>query len=68
MPVIPAAQETEIRRISVQSHPGQIVPQDPISKKNLHKKRAGGVAQGSNPSTTKKKKKKYVLISCDKNT
>jgi hypothetical protein len=45
MPVILATQETEIiRRITVRSQPGQIVPQDPISK---------------NPSQ-KKKKKKWV--------
>jgi hypothetical protein len=30
-PVILATQEAEIRRISVRSQPGQIVPQDPIS-------------------------------------
>jgi hypothetical protein len=33
MPVIPATQEAEVRRIEVGSQPGQIVPQDPISKK-----------------------------------
>jgi hypothetical protein len=36
MPVILAIQEAEIRRIAVQSQPGQIVLRDPISKKTLH--------------------------------
>jgi hypothetical protein len=31
-PVILATQEAEIRRITVGSQPGQIVPQEPISK------------------------------------
>jgi hypothetical protein len=48
MPIILATQEAEIRRIVVQSQPGQIVLQDPISK-NLHKSRAGRVAQGEGP-------------------
>jgi hypothetical protein len=48
MPVILATQEVEIRRISVQSHPGQIV-QEILSWKTLHKNRAGGVAQGEGP-------------------
>jgi hypothetical protein len=37
-PVILAIQEAEIRRITVQSQHGQIVPQDPISKKPFTKK------------------------------
>jgi hypothetical protein len=36
-PII-ATQEAEIRRIAVQSQPWQIVPRDPILKKNLCKK------------------------------
>jgi hypothetical protein len=36
--VILATQEAEIRRITVQSQPGQIVPQDPVSKKTHHNK------------------------------
>jgi hypothetical protein len=43
MPVILAIQEAEIRRIVVQSQPGQIVPQSLILK-TFHKNRAGGVA------------------------
>jgi hypothetical protein len=48
MPVIPATQEAEIRRIVVQSQPGKIV-QDPILKKKKSQKRAGGVSQGVCP-------------------
>jgi hypothetical protein len=36
-PVILATQEAKIRRITVQSQPGQIVPRDPISKKPITK-------------------------------
>jgi hypothetical protein len=45
-PIILATQEAEIRRISVWSQPGQIVHRT-LSRKNLHKKMAGGVAQGA---------------------
>jgi hypothetical protein len=38
MPVILATQEPEIRRISVQSQPWQIVLRDPISKKPFTRK------------------------------
>jgi hypothetical protein len=44
-PVIPATQKAEIRRIMVQSQPRQIV-HETLSRKTLHKNRAGGVAQG----------------------
>jgi hypothetical protein len=44
-PVILAAQEAEIRRITVQSQPRQIVYKT-LSQKTLHKNRAGGVTQG----------------------
>jgi hypothetical protein len=44
-----ATQETEIRRSTVQSQPRKIVPQDPILKKNLSQKRAGGVAEAEGP-------------------
>jgi hypothetical protein len=61
MPVILATQETEIRRIVVQSQPGQKVPRDPISRNPSQKNRAGVVAQGEGPEFKpqyhKKKKK-----------
>jgi hypothetical protein len=41
-------QEAEIRRIEVQSHPGQIVYKT-LSHKNLSPKRSAGVAQGIGP-------------------
>jgi hypothetical protein len=62
MPVIPATQEAEIRRITVQSQPGQIICKT-LSQKNHHKK--GLVewlkvkALSSSPSTKKKKKKPH---------
>jgi hypothetical protein len=46
--VIPATQEAEIRRITVQSQPGQIVRKT-LSQKNPSQNRAGGVAQGEGP-------------------
>jgi hypothetical protein len=66
MPVILATQEAEIRRIMVRSHHGQIVHKT-LSQKNIHKNRAGGVAQGEGPEfkpqyrKKKKKKKKEGL-------
>jgi hypothetical protein len=45
MPVILATQEAEIRRITVQSQPGEIVLKA-LSQKNSPQKRAGGMAQG----------------------
>jgi hypothetical protein len=48
MPVILATEEAEIRRIAVQSQPGQIVPRDSISK-NPSQKKAGGVGQAVGP-------------------
>jgi hypothetical protein len=60
-PVILATQEAEIRRILVQSQPGQIVLET-LSWKNPSQKKAGGVAQGVDPEFKpqyrKKKKKK----------
>jgi hypothetical protein len=47
-PIILATQEAEIRRITVQSQPGQMVPRDPILK-NPSQKGASGVAQGVGP-------------------
>jgi hypothetical protein len=61
MLIILATQEGEIRRISVQSQPRQIVPGDSISKNSFTKK-IGLVewlkvkALSSSPSTAKKKK------------
>jgi hypothetical protein len=48
MPVILATQEAEIRRIMVQSQPGQIV-HETLSRKYPSQRRAGGVAQGVGP-------------------
>jgi hypothetical protein len=62
-PVNPATQEAQMKRIEIQSQPGQIVLET-LSQKNLSQKRAGGVAQGEGPefkpqySKKKKKKKK----------
>jgi hypothetical protein len=47
-PVILATQAAEIRRIEVRSQPGPIVSKT-LSRKTLHKKRAGRVAQGEGP-------------------
>jgi hypothetical protein len=52
-PVIPAAQEAEIRRIKVQSQPGQIV-----RKINPSQKRTGGMAQGVGPEFKPQYRKK----------
>jgi len=47
MSVILATQEAEIRRMVVQSQPGQnVVYKTPILKKTPSQKRAGGLAQG----------------------
>jgi hypothetical protein len=59
-PVILAAQEAEIRRITVQRQPWQIV-HETLSQKDPTQKKTGGVAQGvgpENPVPKKKKKKK----------
>jgi hypothetical protein len=64
MPVILATQETEIRRIEVQSQSRQIVMRHYLKKKK--KNRAGGVAPGEGPEfkphTAKKKKKRLNNI------
>jgi hypothetical protein len=64
MPVIPATQEAEIRRIEVRSQPGQRVHKTLSQKKKKSQKRAGGVAQGVGPelksNTAKKKRKKKI--------
>jgi hypothetical protein len=58
--LIPNTQEAEIRRITVQSQPQQVVHQT-ISQKNPSQKRAGGVVQGVGlefkPQYCKKEKK-----------
>jgi hypothetical protein len=63
--VILVNQETQIRRITVQSQPGLIV-QETLTQKPLHKNRAGGVAQGEDPEFkpqySKKKKKKDIQL------
>jgi hypothetical protein len=46
--VILAIQEAEIRRITVQSQPGQIVHKT-LYQKNPTQNRAGGMAQGVGP-------------------
>jgi hypothetical protein len=64
MPIILATQEAEIRRITVQSQPRQIIcetlSQKPITKRN------GGVAQGVGPEFkpqySKKKERKKIQI------
>jgi hypothetical protein len=65
MPVIPATQEAEIRRMEVWSQSEQIV-HETLSWKTLHKNRAGGVAQGAGPEFKpqyqKEKKKKSLFF------
>jgi hypothetical protein len=56
MLVILATREAEMRRIMVQRQPWQVVSKT-LSQKNSSRKRAGGVAQGSNPSTAKQTNK-----------
>jgi hypothetical protein len=48
--VILATQEAEIRRITVQSQPREIVHKT-LSQKNLTQKMAGGVGQGVGPES-----------------
>jgi hypothetical protein len=64
MPIIPATQEAAIRRITVQSQPGQMVHKT-LSRKKNHKKRAGGMAQGIGPEFKPQyhKKDEYTLNS-----
>jgi hypothetical protein len=50
MPAILATQEAEIRRITVQSQPAQIVHKT-LFQKTLHKNRADGVTQGGHPES-----------------
>jgi hypothetical protein len=59
-PVILATQEVEIRRITVQSQPGQIVHKT-LPPKKTKTKRAGGVAQREDPEFKSKSRKKTVI-------
>jgi hypothetical protein len=58
-PVILTTQEAEIRRLTVQSQPRQIVCKT-LSGKTLHKHRAGGVAQGEGPEFKPQKINKLI--------
>jgi hypothetical protein len=66
-PVILATQEAEIRRISVQSQPGQIVHKSLSQKKTHHKKGLVSLLKvkslSSNPSTTHTKKLRTLALS-----
>jgi hypothetical protein len=66
IPVILDTQEAEIRRIVVRNQSRQIV-REILSRKTLHKNRAGAVAQGKGPEFKpqycKKKKKKRCRVS-----
>jgi hypothetical protein len=74
VPIILATQEAKIRRIEVQSQPGQISSRDPISK-ILNTKRSGGVPQGpefklqycqkKKEEEEKKKKTIYMKAYCN---
>jgi hypothetical protein len=61
MPVILATQEAEIKRIAIQSQPGQIVCET-LSRRNPSQKRAGGMAQGAVQTLALQKKKKIALV------
>jgi hypothetical protein len=65
MPIILAIQEAEIRRIVVQSQPRQTVCKT-LSRKTLHKNRAGGVVQSVGPEFKLQyhKRKKKSSKSC----
>jgi predicted P-loop ATPase len=60
-PVILATQETEIRRMAVQSQPRQIVHKT-LSRKNSSQKRTGGVAQGVGPEFKPQYHKKKKIL------
>jgi hypothetical protein len=65
MPVILATEEAEIRKITVQSQPEQIVHKTLSSKKKKKERGTGGEAQSVNPELKpqyhKKKKKESLL-------
>jgi hypothetical protein len=56
-----ATQEVHIRRIEVQSQPGQTVYKA-LSQKSLSQKRAGGVAQGTGPEFKPQYHKIIIII------
>jgi hypothetical protein len=60
VPVIPATQQAEVRRITVRSQLRQIVL-NPIEKTH-YKKRAGGVAQGEGPEFKPQHWKKQIPV------
>jgi hypothetical protein len=64
MPIIIATQEAEIRRITIQSQPRQIVCKTLSQQKTYHRKKTG-VAQGVGPEFKpqyRKKKKKDIHV------
>jgi hypothetical protein len=65
-PIILATQEAEIRKMMVQSQPGQIVCKTLSQKKPFtQKNRAGGVAQGEGPGFKPQYcKKKNIFCVC----
>jgi hypothetical protein len=65
MPIILATQEAEIRRIKVQSQPGQTVCET-LSLETLHKIRAGGVAQDVCPTFKPQYHKKKIFFNFKK--
>jgi hypothetical protein len=66
-----ATQKAEIRRLIVQSQPGQIL-HETLSQQTFHKNMTGGVAQGEGPKFKpqcwKKNKQKKLPKLCAKNT
>jgi hypothetical protein len=63
--VILATQEARLRRVNIQSQSGQIVHKTQFGKTPIHKKGAGGVAQGVSsefkPQYHEKIKKKHGI-------
>jgi hypothetical protein len=57
--ITPATQEVQIRIMGCRWKPARAdSSREPIAKKNHHKNRAGGVAQGVGPKFKRKKEKK----------
>jgi hypothetical protein len=65
MPVILGIQEAAIRRIVVQSQPGQIVSET-LSRKKPSQKKASGMAQGVGPELNSSTTKKMLLSETEK--